>query len=203
MTWWSASLLTSKWLCAGAAVVLVLMSQSVGTESPVGTNGWVSAYSDRESAGEENREFVEGSSKQDRSWGQQEQFSQRGRVSQSQVSSHFSQTGTCMPIQMQPAEWWQRRENQETNVLPSVWTWGATQAVKHLITHRCQNQARTSTIRLFVSLQPRPPSRHAHSYPFQIIRMPCSLTSLSQAPLGLKRFINMDVGEMGQTGGGL
>lgn len=61
------SLLTSKWLCAGAVVVLVLTSQSLGTESAVVMNGWVSAYSDRESAGEENREFVEGSSKQDRS----------------------------------------------------------------------------------------------------------------------------------------
>lgn len=63
-------LLTSKWLCAGVVVVLVLTSQIVGTVSRLSVlmKDWASAYSDSESAGEENREFVEMSSMQDRSW---------------------------------------------------------------------------------------------------------------------------------------
>lgn len=62
-------LLTSSWLCAGVVVVLVLTSQRVGTVSrlSVGMKDWASAYSDSESAGEENREFVERSSMQDKS----------------------------------------------------------------------------------------------------------------------------------------
>lgn len=80
--WWTVFLemmcgrgglpLTSCWLCAGAVVVLVLMSQMVGTESKLSAlmKDWASAYSDNESAGEENNEFVERSSMQDRSWKQ-------------------------------------------------------------------------------------------------------------------------------------
>lgn len=61
-------LLTSNWLCAGV-VVLVLTSQIVGTVSRFSAlmKDWVSAYSDSESVGEENREFVEMSSRQGRS----------------------------------------------------------------------------------------------------------------------------------------
>lgn len=66
--------LTSGWLCAGVVVVvvLVLTSHRVGTESRLSVlmKDWVSAYSDSESAGDENREFVERSSMQDRSWRQ-------------------------------------------------------------------------------------------------------------------------------------
>lgn len=63
---------TSNWLCAGAFVVLVLMSQRVGTESKLSVlmKDWLSAYSDSESAGEENKEFVERSSMQAKSWWQ-------------------------------------------------------------------------------------------------------------------------------------
>lgn len=62
-------LLTSSWLCAGVVVVLVLTSQRVGTVSRLSVlmKDWASAYSDSESAGEENKEFVERSSMQDRS----------------------------------------------------------------------------------------------------------------------------------------
>lgn len=65
-------LLTSSWLCAGVVVVLVLTSQRVGTVFRLSglMKGCASAYSDSESAGEENREFVERSSMQDRSWRQ-------------------------------------------------------------------------------------------------------------------------------------
>lgn len=65
-------LLTSSWLCAGVVVVLVLTSQIVGTVSRLSVlmKEWASAYSDSESAGEENRELVERSSMQDRSWRQ-------------------------------------------------------------------------------------------------------------------------------------
>ena len=65
-------LLTSSWLCAGVVVVLVLTSQRVGTVSKLSVlmKDWASAYSDSESAGEENRELVERSSMQDRSWRQ-------------------------------------------------------------------------------------------------------------------------------------
>lgn len=61
---------TSNWLCAGAFVVLVLMSQMVGTVSRLSAlmKDWLSAYSDSESAGEENKEFVERSSMQAKSW---------------------------------------------------------------------------------------------------------------------------------------
>lgn len=61
---------TSNWLCAGALVVLVLMSQRVGTVSRLSVlmKDWLSAYSDSESAGEENKEFVERSSMQAKSW---------------------------------------------------------------------------------------------------------------------------------------
>lgn len=63
---------TSSWLCAGAFVVLVLMSQRVGTVSRLSVlmKDWLSAYSDSESAGEENKEFVERSSMQAKSWRQ-------------------------------------------------------------------------------------------------------------------------------------
>lgn len=63
---------TSNWLCAGAFVVLVLMSQRVGTVSKLSVlmKDWLSAYSDSESAGEENKEFVERSSMQAKSWRQ-------------------------------------------------------------------------------------------------------------------------------------
>lgn len=65
-------LLTSSWFCAGVVVVvvLVLTSQRVGTASRLSVlmKDLASAYSDRESAGEENNEFVERSSMQDRSW---------------------------------------------------------------------------------------------------------------------------------------
>lgn len=63
---------TSIWLCAGAFVVLVLMSQRVGTVSRLSVlmKDWLSAYSDSESAGEENKEFVERSSMQAKSWRQ-------------------------------------------------------------------------------------------------------------------------------------
>lgn len=66
---------TSDWLCAGAFVVLVLMSQRVGTVSRLSVlmKDWLSAYSDSESAGEENKEFVERSSMQDKSWRQREE----------------------------------------------------------------------------------------------------------------------------------
>ncbi len=66
---WECLLLTSSWLCAGVVVVLVLMSQRVGTGSSLSglMKGLASAYSDSESGGEENREFVERSSMQDRS----------------------------------------------------------------------------------------------------------------------------------------
>lgn len=65
-------LLTSSWLCAGVVVVLVLTSHRVGTVSKLSVlmKDWASAYSDSESAGEENRELVERSSMQDRSWRQ-------------------------------------------------------------------------------------------------------------------------------------
>lgn len=64
---------TSNWLCAGAFVVLVLMSQRVGTVSRLSVlmKDWLSAYSDSESAGEENKEFVERSSMQAKSWNKQ------------------------------------------------------------------------------------------------------------------------------------
>lgn len=60
--------LTSSWLCAG-----VFMSHIVGTWArlSVGMKAWASAYSDSESAGEENRE-LERSSMQDRSWKQRQ-----------------------------------------------------------------------------------------------------------------------------------
>lgn len=63
---------TSDWLCAGALLVLVLMSQSVGTVSRLSVlmKDWLSAYSDSESAGDENKEFVERSSMQAKSWKQ-------------------------------------------------------------------------------------------------------------------------------------
>lgn len=63
---------TSNWLCAGAFVVLVLTSQRVGTVSKLSVlmKDWLSAYSDSESAGEENKEFVERSSMQAKSWRQ-------------------------------------------------------------------------------------------------------------------------------------
>lgn len=62
-------LLTSSWLCTGVVVVLVLTSQRVGTVSRLSVlmKGWASAYSDSESAGEENKEFVERSSMQEKS----------------------------------------------------------------------------------------------------------------------------------------
>lgn len=68
---WEA-VLTSSWLCAGVVVVLVLTSQSVGTVSRLSVlmKELASAYSDSESAGEENKELVERSSMQDRSWRQ-------------------------------------------------------------------------------------------------------------------------------------
>lgn len=48
------------------------MSHSVGTWARLSAwmKSWASAYSDRESAGEENRELLERSSMQDRSWRQ-------------------------------------------------------------------------------------------------------------------------------------
>ena len=62
-------MLTSSWLSAGVVVVLVLTSHRVGTVSGLSVlmKDWASAYSDSESAGEENKEFVESSSMQDRS----------------------------------------------------------------------------------------------------------------------------------------
>lgn len=63
---------TSNRLCAGAFAVLVLTSQRVGTVSKLSVlmKDWLSAYSDSESAGEENKEFVERSSMQAKSWRQ-------------------------------------------------------------------------------------------------------------------------------------
>lgn len=69
LCWCEGLLLTSSWFCAGVVVVLVLTSQRVGTVSRLSVliKDWASAYSDSESAGEENKEFVERSSMQHRS----------------------------------------------------------------------------------------------------------------------------------------
>lgn len=101
-------LLTSNWLCAGV-VVLVLTSQIVGTVSRFSAlmKDWVSAYSDSESVGEENREFVEMSSRQGRSW-VNSPFLEKLRLgkSMSEIPGYISTCISGMLVKALPFKWY-------------------------------------------------------------------------------------------------